>query len=224
MIAAKLIQPDFVSLDAKLPLSEALQLFEQAQVFTLPIVDRRKQVLAYIGLDVLIASMNQPSLITLNDLQNDWLRLPVLPFNCHYFEMLRIFDMTQSDCLAIVDEQNTYLGYVTVQRLTAQAAALFSVKQTGAIIVLAVEASDFSLVELTRLIESHDVKIVGIELIESEVEGVLHIHLKLNSVYLREIIATLERFGYKLHAHFMRQDWEDDTEERYRLLMHYLED
>jgi acetoin utilization protein AcuB len=132
--------------------------------------------------------------------------------------------MTQSDCLAIVDEQNTYLGYVTVQRLTAQAAALFSVKQTGAIIVLAVEASDFSLVELTRLIESHDVKIVGIELIESEVEGVLHIHLKLNSVYLREIIATLERFGYKLHAHFMRQDWEDDTEERYRLLMHYLED
>lgn len=224
MIAASLIHPGFVRLDSFLSLEDAMHLFEKAQVFTLPVVSYDDIVIGYLSLDVLISSMSSSHLSSVSDLHTDWLQLPVLPHNCHYFELIRLFNLTDSDCLAIIDESNKYVGYVSMYSLNKQAAHLFSVSQTGAILVLSVSAVDYSLVELSRLIENHDIKILGLEILEAETPGMLYLHFKLNTVNLRDIIATLERFDYVIHAYFLRQDWEDDTADRYKLLMHFLED
>jgi len=222
MIASQLINQQLKPLNTSMTIEEAEHRFEEAQVFYLPIITKENEVLGVVSLDVVLTAIN--------DKQNDISFLldelnitPVLPYTCHYFELLKFFGNSELDIIPIVDELGKYQGCVTVHNIIEQSASALAVQYPGAIIVLEVETKDYSLAELMRLIESNGAKVLGLNVVEVLGSDKLHVHLKLNTGILKSIIASLERFNYTIYAHFMRQDYQDDTEDRYRHLLNYLD-
>ncbi|MCO6495879.1 MAG: hypothetical protein J5I91_09400 [Bacteroidetes bacterium] len=201
---------------------EAELLFEKAQVFYLPIISEDNTVLGLICLDNVLALVNTEK-EDLKSVLKDVIITPVLPSTCHYYEIINVLNRSEADIVPVVDEHNQYVGCVTVHEVISQAGALLSVEYPGAIIVLEIDKKDYSLAEVIRLIESNDIKVLGMETVEVIHSNKLHLHIKLNTGILRPLLASLERFGYNVYAHFMRQDIADDTEERYRQLMNYLD-
>jgi hypothetical protein len=47
--------------------------------------------------------------------------------------------------------------------------------------------------------------------------------LKLNTTMLKNILATLERYNYKVTQYFSREDLIDDLDSRYESLMKFLD-
>jgi len=90
-------------------------------------------------------------------------------------------------------------------------------------VVLEVLPQDYSLSDIARIIEYNDAKVLGVFTFEIEGKNELEVHLKLNTTILKNILATLERYNYKVTQYFSREDLIDDLDTRYESLMKFLD-
>ncbi|MCK9481099.1 MAG: CBS domain-containing protein [Bacteroidia bacterium] len=222
MISSQLLNPNLFPLQASMGVLEAEMLFEQAQVFYLPVLSPEKQVLGLLCLDRMLElkAANQHDLQAVLD---KLITTTILPDSCHYFEIINLLNRSESDVLPVVNEQGQYVGCVSLHEIIRQAANLLSVEYPGAIVVVETDVKNYSLADIVRLIEGNDCKVLGIEIVEVPRSSKIHVHIKLNTGVLRSLLASFERFGYTVYAHFMRQDIADDTDDKYRQLMNYLD-
>jgi acetolactate synthase small subunit len=99
----------------------------------------------------------------------------------------------------------------------------FAFQNEGGVIVLSSMIRDYSLSEISRLVESNQAKILAVI---TETDPIEHqkliIHLKINEKDLSRIVATLERFDYQvLEVHHKTEAITLD-QERLDLLLKYL--
>jgi hypothetical protein len=147
----------------------------------------------------------------------------LLKEDTHYFQLLYIFSKTKLRILPVINDLGKYQGCVSLRSLTQHLSDWHSVTEPGAILILEMEPHQYSLAEISRLIETNDVRILGVELSKSENEKNILVHIKLNSGMLKNVLATFERFNYNIAGYFHRDDQPDDTYDRYGLLMKYLD-
>lgn len=93
----------------------------------------------------------------------------------------------------------TYGGVITVQDTLTSFAQTAAVQLPGGILVLSMNHADYSLSEISRLIEENHAKILSSVIKEDPLDPVkIRVTLKINQVDLSRIVATLERFNYKV--------------------------
>ena len=90
--------------------------------------------------------------------------------------------------------------------------------------MLSLNQADYSLSEISRLIESNEAQIMGSSLnIDKNEPTKFRLTLKINKIDLTHIIATLERFGYKIIAKYQQVKSVSNEKERLDMLMRYLD-
>jgi len=100
---------------------------------------------------------------------------------------------------------------------------MFANQATGGILVLSLKEIDYSLAEISRLIESNETKILSSFVAVDEYDSaMIKLTLKLNKTDLSRVIATLERFSYKIIAQFQETELLSNDKERLDLLLRYL--
>lgn len=143
----------------------------------------------------------------------------------HLYELLGIVQQHGLEILPVLDENHHYSGSIQVNNLLRKLADSLGVQESGAIIELQMENRDYSLTEVSRLVESNDTKIISSYYTDGtydgESPGVLT--LKLNRKEVTSVIATLERFGYYVLAVHGNSSIETPDRERLDLLLKYLE-
>jgi len=83
---------------------------------------------------------------------------------------------------------------------------------------------DYSLSEISRLIEAEDAKILSSSIKDDDFDKtMLRLTLKINQIDLSRIVATLERFGYKIIARYQESNVTDNQKERLDILLKYLD-
>jgi hypothetical protein len=93
----------------------------------------------------------------------------------------------------------------------------------GAIIVLELTERDYSLSQIAQIIESNDVKVIGLNVASPADSTILEITIKLNSNEISSIIRTFERYNIPVKTWTTNSDTIDQFyQERYDLLMKYL--
>jgi hypothetical protein len=84
--------------------------------------------------------------------------------------------------------------------------------------------ADYSLSEISRLIEENHAKILSSIVKEDPLDnGKLRLTLKINQVDLLRIVATLERFGYKVIGRYQETKPPAEGKERIDMLLRYLD-
>jgi len=78
--------------------------------------------------------------------------------------------------------------------------------------------------EISRLIEAENTKILSCSLTNDLLDhSKIKLTLKLNRTEVAHIVATLERFGYKIIAKYQESPDTSNEQERIDLLLKYLE-
>jgi len=196
----------------------AMHWFDEFRVSHLPVVND-SQLLGLISEDDVFAAGSFEEPIGSYQLQ---LQNISLLQSQHIYEAMKLFADYRLTTLPVVDEKGNYLGLITLTDLVEKMAATAAVSNPGGIIVLELNANDFSMVEISRIIEENDAKILSMYVTSPADSTRLELTLKLNRIDIQPVLQTFLRYDYTIKASFFESDYFDNLRERYNLLMTYL--
>ncbi|HEV7347985.1 CBS domain-containing protein [Telluribacter sp.] len=143
----------------------------------------------------------------------------------HVYELLRLANQFSLKVIPVLYEDNTLAGTILVGELLARFADSMGVQEKGAVLVLKVTERDYSLSEISRLIESNGTKVISSYYTSSTDYNSpedSRLTLKLNRTNITPIVATLERFGYDIKEAHANDPIESVDQERLDMLLRYL--
>jgi CBS domain containing-hemolysin-like protein len=141
----------------------------------------------------------------------------------HIFEAIPLFKKSGIPVLPVINEENQFEGVLTLESVFELFSGSLAFQSDGGLIVLSVTSNSYSLSEISRLVESNQAKILFV-LVESDpLQPIdLLVHIKVNQLDLSRVVATLERFDYKVvEVHHKSESTSVDLE-RLDQLMKYL--
>ncbi|MFT4738719.1 MAG: acetoin utilization protein AcuB, partial [Paraglaciecola sp.] len=141
----------------------------------------------------------------------------------HYYEVLKKAYSLGVRLVAVSDENGDYIGVISVEDVVEAFASASSVQTPGAILVLSMEMRDYSLSEISRLIESNDVMILSTHILPDAAEpGKIQLTIKTNKEEITHVAATLEARGFHVAKSYTNVELTENDQDRYDSLMHYL--
>ena len=200
--------------------SRAITWMEELRTNELPVVENGK-FLGLISEDLILESNDQDRIISDYNLKAEG---AFVTENQHFFDIIKLSSDHGVQVIGVVSESEQFLGVITVQDTLAAFAQTSAVQSPGGIIVLSMNQIDYSLTEISRLIESDDAKILSCSLTNDLLDpSKIKLTLKINKTEISRIVATLERFGYKLIARYQEGPEMSNEKERIDILLKYLD-
>jgi len=197
---------------------KALELMDEYHLTQLPLVNHEHYVALVQENDLLdMSDMHSPlSGATLTGFR------PAVNEAAHPYDVARLFKEMNLSAIPVINNEGDYLGTVTRESLLTYLTDNNGVKESGGIIVLEMDPRDYSLSEIARICESNDIQIISMQQHSDTEKGLLQVTLKLNKNDMQGLIATFERFEYNVMAVFGENPLKEDLQQRYDLLMNYL--
>ena len=200
--------------------SKALLWMDELRLEYLPVVEGR-QFLGFISADSIYDENDSSKLV--KDFMLDGQSCFVF-YHQHLYEAVKKATDHDFQAVAVLDEENNYKGVLLLNDLLSVFSQSAFIQSPGGIIVLSINQIDYSLSEISRLIESNEAKVLGSSInIDSKDPTKFKLTLKVNREDVTHIIATLERFSYKVIAKYHESSRITNEKERLDLLMRYLE-
>ena len=217
MIAKTLVSNEIIPLRTSDTGEEALSIMNEFGVRHLPIVND-KQLLGVVSEDdILDFDVEEP----VGSYRLSAYR-PYVRENDHLYEVIKVLSRQKLTLMPVVNDQEEYVGLVSQEDIIHYFAQIGSFTESGSIVVLEVNRRDYSLVEIARIVESEGAAILS-SFVTSNLDSLMiDVTLKINRPDLMGIIATFERFDYKVKATFSEEQFSNTIKERYDMLMTYL--
>ena len=215
MLASELLSSDFPVLKPEDSLDKAVSIFHEHCITHLPVVSR-KNLQGLLPVDLLLDIPGQGKLIS--DFKNDYVFAFVYP-DQHGLDVFEIMAKQGLSAIAVLDEQQLYLGMVSMSKLVTRLCDFYSFKKMGGIIVIKVGMRDYDLSEISRIVESNNAKVLILYLDADEENAYYDITLKIDTIDLSHILATFERFQYEVKYSYPSSLQKHQTQDRYDFLM-----
>ena len=196
----------------------AMHWFDEFKVSHLPVVGD-SQLLGLISEDDIFAAGTFEEPIWNSQLQ---LKNISILQSRHIYEAMKLFADYKLTTLPVIDEKGAYLGLITLADMVEKMAMTAAVSNPGGIVVLELNANDFSMVQIAKIIEENDAKILSFYVSSPADSTRLELTLKLNRIDIQPVIQTFIRYDYTIKASFFESDYFENLRERYDLLMTYL--
>ena len=220
MIAEELINHMIPPLKLKDDAHKAMLWMEELRVNELPVVDNER----FMGL------ITEDLILEANDVERSVVDFEPKGINCyvslgsHFYEVIKTASDHGVQMVGVTDEEGKYVGVITVQDTITSFAQSAAVQLPGGIVVISIKQIDYSLSEICRLIEENNAKVLSASVKEDDLDqSRIKLTIKINRLDLTPIIATLERFGYKIIARFQEPKIMDDKKDRIDMFLRYLD-
>lgn len=141
----------------------------------------------------------------------------------HVFDVLKKSSEENTYYFAIVNSEKEYIGITTPERIIDAVVQSSSVAAFGGIMVLELEAKNYSLVEIAKIVESNNALILDSSISLLSNQNLMHVSLKINKSDLKDILLTFERYQYNVISVIHQSEYDVQLKERYDSLMRYLE-
>jgi len=197
---------------------KALNWMDEFKVSHLPVLKNGN----FVGLVSESAIMDHQNPEDTLDVLFDHLPRPYVLENAHIYEVLSMMSEQKLSVLPILDDKENYLGCTNIFYLMTQLANIGSIKEQGAILVLSVNAIDYTMVQIAQIVESNSAKILSSFILSSPDSSKLEVTLKINELDLTRIIKTFERFDYTIKASFQIGNGDDGIQTNFEALMNFM--
>jgi hypothetical protein len=219
MTAEQLINYMIPPLKKNDEVSRALHWMEEFRVKELPVVHEGK----------LLGFVNEDILFDNDHLSADIGELPLLSLTCqvapwqHYYDLLKVLKDHKMGMIAVVDD-DLFRGVVIIEDILNEFAQTAMVNTPGAIITIQASLKDYSLSEISRIVEMNDSTIVGVNIKPTANDpSQIDIVIRINNQDVNQISSGLVNHGYLVTSSFNSEDKSFDEKERYNMLMKFLE-
>lgn len=197
---------------------KALTWMEDFKVSHLPVLKNEN----YVGVVSESALLDKLEVTESLDQLFQHLPRPYVFSGSHIYEVLAKLAEHKVTVLPILDEKENYLGCTDVHLLMRLIANTGSIKERGGIIVLEVNAIDYSMAEIAQIVESNNAKILSSFIMSSPDSTKVEVTLKVNELELDRVLRTFERYDYFVKASYQKGSFDDDLQFRFDALMNYL--
>ncbi|PIY07590.1 MAG: cbs domain containing protein [Flexibacter sp. CG_4_10_14_3_um_filter_32_15] len=220
MVAADLINEMIPPLKSNDSVKKALNWMDAFRITQLPIVDDN----AYKGIitEDMLYEINNPdaTIAAIEPFYED----VFVGEDQHFYDVMRLATDHNLRIIAVVDTTNLFVGVITVRDTLAAFARTFANQSAGAIIVMSMNYRDYSLSHISRLIEENNTKILSSYVDTDPYDtNLIKLTLKLDKTELTPILATLERFEYRVIAKFQENPDADIQKERLDMFFRYFD-
>jgi len=218
MKAVKLISSSIISLLPDDDGNRALELMNLYRVNHLAVVKND----FYLGVvsDKEINNWNSSDEYIEEHLPN--LASPHVIYNQHLFDIIEVLEKNNLSVVPVLDENKQYKGVITNRKLLYTIANSAAIQSVGGVIVLQMNHNDYSLTEISNIIENNDTKILSTYVTSTPDSTKMELTIKINKTEITPIIKDLERYEYSIIASYKEDDEDVDFLERYEQLMRFL--
>jgi acetoin utilization protein AcuB len=221
MIAEELINQMIPPLKLSDPADKALRWMEEFRVNQLPVVKGREYLGMVTEKDIIdLAGVKD---MTLAQISFDFEDTFVMHYQ-HFYNVMEVAIRNKIQVVPVLDEDREFLGVITVNDTITAFGQMSALRGQGGILVLCMPERDYSLSEISRHVESNNAKILSAYVSEDEMDmHNIKLTLKINTTDLRHIVATLERFQYRITAQFQEAGEVKGDQDRLDMLLKYLD-
>jgi acetoin utilization protein AcuB len=219
MIAEELINQMIPPLKTSDSVEKAVRWMEEFRVNQLPVVKNRQ----YMGM------VSEENIIENNARSTTLAQVPLgfeevfVQHYQHFYTVMEVAIRNKIQVVPVLDEHQEFLGVITVNDTIAAFGQMSALQGQGGILVLNMNERDYSLSEISRHVEENNAKILSAYVSPDELDGYkIKVTLKINTMDLNRIIATFERFNYRIIAQFHDAAELKDDQDRLDLLMKYI--
>ena len=198
---------------------KALQLILDFKVSHLSVVSEEKY-LGLIGEADLLAAGNKKMHINL--LQDEFINVSIKE-NDHFLKAVNISNEFNTSQVPVVNNDNDFLGSISDQDLLKNLGNFSGAKEVGGLIVLEMKRSQFSISEISRIVESNEAIISHINTTIHPETGLLTVTIKINKKDLSMVVAAFGRYEYDVIYYFGEEKFENQIQSNYLHLMNYLD-
>ena len=218
MFAARLISDNVPPLKPTDSCGRALTWMDELRVNALPVLKGRE----FLGL-IYKSDVKNPS-VSMQTIESAGLRYHrVFVFeNQHVYDLTKLASQHKLDLVPVLNNEQEYIGLVTVNDLVSYFAESKSVYTPGGIIILDLALSDYSMSHIAQVVESDGAHILSAGVAATADPSRIELTLKIDKVDLSRILAAFFRLDYHVIASFHQSEHSDDLKNRYESLMNYL--
>lgn len=220
MIAEDLINHMIPPLKGSDDAHKAIVWMEEFRCNYMPVVEDNK----------LLGFISEGIILETNEIDKTVKDFNLVGINCyvhldtHFYDILKVAAENKLQLVAVLNDDQSYCGVITVQDTLTSFAQTAAVQMPGGILVLAMNHADYSLSEISRLIEENHAKILSSIVKEDPLDPLkLRLTLKINQMDLSRVVATLERFNYRVIGRYQETKPVPGERDRIDMLLRYLD-
>lgn len=198
---------------------KAIVWMEELRTNQLPVIEKGK-FLGFITEEIILEENDSKKLIREYDLDGE--ECFVIEYQ-HFYDVIKAATEYEYQMVAVLSESGVFQGVIPIEDTINAFAESTAVQEPGAILVLLMNQRDYSLAEISRLIEAENGRILSSTVSTDPKDlSLIRVTLKLNKTEISHIAASLERFGYTIIGRFQEEEIKSNDQERFDLLMRYL--
>ncbi len=217
MIAGNLLSQSIIPLKTSDTGEEALSIMSDYYVKHLPIVNNEQLLGVISEEDLLNHDVHEP----LGSFKLS-LNRPYAYLDDHIYKVLHILSEFKLTVIPVVDREDNYMGMISQDDLLRFFAQIGSFTEPGSIIVLEMGKRDYSLTQISQIVESENAVVLS-SFITSTLDSTrIDVTIKINRPEVQRIISSFGRFNIKVKATFQEATFLDSLRDRYDSLMSYL--
>lgn len=219
MLVADLITDEIPPLKKTDTVKLALDWMEQFKVSHLAVVDGRELVGVVSEHDLIDYSQPDEKLESLKKVS---LLRPIIHNYQHTYDLLKLMMSFNLTLMPVLDDKELYKGCISLKGLLQNISQMASVQNVGGVIVLEVNQVDYSLTQISSIVEGNDAKILSAHISSIPDSTKMEVTLKINKEDLSRILQTFYRYNYNVKASFQHADFEGGLKDKLDEFMHFL--
>lgn len=138
-----------------------------------------------------------------------------------WLDVLEVFAKNHTNIVPVLNQENAYLGYYELEDIVKFFHETPFLKEQGGIIVVKKSASEYSMSQITQIIESNNGKLLGLFISEADLESV-QVTIKIALGGMNDIIQTFRRYNYEIVSEHHEDNYLNNLKERSEYLNKYL--
>lgn len=217
MLASQLIALEIEPLRSTDTGDVALQRMEEHLIRHLPIVEDGE----LLGLISEEEILDNDQMISLNTYLQTWKQIFIRDKE-HILIVMEMMNVSRVTAMPVLDERNKYVGLITLEKLMHSFATESSLSDPGSILVLEMSRIDYSLTNISRVVESENGYILSSYITHQPDSEQIYVTIKVSLQEVQFLRASLERYGFEVKGTFTEGEYIDTLTERYESLMHFL--
>ncbi|MCI4443668.1 MAG: CBS domain-containing protein [Lentimicrobium sp.] len=138
-----------------------------------------------------------------------------------WLDVLEVFAKNNSNLVPVLDEKNKYVGYYEIGDIMKFFHETPFLKEPGGLIVVKKRTLDYSMGEITQIVENNNGKILGLFVSETDSENT-QVTIKISLGVINEIIQSFRRYNYEIISEHFEDNYINTLKERSDYLDKYL--
>lgn len=197
-------------------IADAHHVFAECPFSHFPVLEDGVYIGSTAGEDIELLDAEQ----TLNDVRYNFDRFFVRDTTL-WLDVLEVFAKNETNLLPVLDNNNAYLGYYEVTDIIKLFHYTPFLKEAGGILIVQKGILDYSMSEVTQIVESNNGRLLGLFVSEADLQTV-QITVKISNGGLSEIIQTFRRYNYDIISEHQEDAYLNTLKDRSDYLDKYL--